>query len=178
MMEQELLQFIGIFIGGLVCGVIIMLAFNKLSSGTASPKGLKQEYDDYQVKVETHFEETSKKFQDMTQQYQDLYKHLSVGATTLCRPESVAATLADQTTTTVKIEATNSETANSESISAEQMKAAKAKVDAELSKSEPQGPLKAGAEAKNVDTENVDGKDAVEKGVEPIADKADTAESK
>lgn len=103
-MEQELLQFIGIFIVGVVCGVIIMLVLNKLTSGTASPKGLKQEYDDYQEKVESHFEETSKKFQDMTEQYQDLYKHLSVGATSLCRPDSVAAGLADQSAETVKLE--------------------------------------------------------------------------
>lgn len=103
-MEQELLQFIGIFIGGVVCGVIIMLLLNKLTSGTASPKDLKKEYDDYQEKVESHFEETSKKFQDMTAQYQDLYKHLSVGAASLCRPDSVAAGLADQSAETVKLE--------------------------------------------------------------------------
>jgi len=32
----------------------------------------------------------------MTEQYQDLYKHLSVGATSLCRSDSAAAALADQ----------------------------------------------------------------------------------
>ena len=32
----------------------------------------------------------------MTEQYQDLYKHLSVGAASLCRPDSVAAVLADE----------------------------------------------------------------------------------
>lgn len=95
-MEQELLQIIGAFAGGLVVGVVIMLIFNKLSSGSASPTSIKQEFDDYQNEVESHFEETSKKFKDMTAQYQDLYKHLSVGATSLCRPDSVAAGLADQ----------------------------------------------------------------------------------
>ena len=103
-MEQELLQFIGIFIGGLISGVLLMLLINKLGSGSASASGVKQEYDDYQEKVETHFEETSKKFQEMTAQYQDLYKHLSVGATSLCRPDSVAATLADQSVEAVKLE--------------------------------------------------------------------------
>jgi len=95
-MEQELLQFIGVFAGGAVFGIIFMLIMNKLGSGSASPSAVKQEFDSYQNDVERHFEETSKKFKDMTAQYQDLYKHLSVGATSLCRPDSVAATLADQ----------------------------------------------------------------------------------
>jgi len=103
-MESDLLQLIAIFVVGLICGALIMLLWNKLSSGSASPAGLKQEYEDYQEKVETHFEETSKKFQDMTAQYQDLYKHLSVGATSLCRPDSVAAALAGESQSQVKIE--------------------------------------------------------------------------
>jgi uncharacterized membrane-anchored protein YhcB (DUF1043 family) len=102
-MESELLQLIVVFVVGLICGALIMLLWNKLSSGSASAAGLKLEYQDYQEKVETHFEQTSKKFQDMTEQYQDLYKHLSVGATSLCRPDSVAATLADESKTQVKI---------------------------------------------------------------------------
>ena len=40
----------------------------------------------------------------MTEQYQDLYKHLSVGATSLCRPDSVAAALADESEPQVKLE--------------------------------------------------------------------------
>ena len=103
-MESELLQLIVVFVVGLVSGALIMLLWNKLSSGSASPGGLKQEYQEYQEKVETHFEETSKKFQDMTAQYQDLYKHLSVGATSLCRPDSVAAVLADESQTQLKVE--------------------------------------------------------------------------
>ena len=103
-MESELLHLIIVFVVGLGCGALIMLLWNKLSSGSASPAGMKQEYQEYQEKVESHFEETSKKFQDMTEQYQDLYKHLSVGATSLCRPDSVAATLADESQATVKLE--------------------------------------------------------------------------
>ena len=103
-MEQQLLQFIGTFIGGLVSGVLLMLVINKLSRGSASASDVKQEYDDYQEKVESHFEETSKKFQEMTEQYQDLYKHLSVGATTLCRSDSVAVALATQSVEPVEIE--------------------------------------------------------------------------
>ena len=103
-MEQELLQFILIFFAGLVCGMLLLLLWNKLSSGSASPSSVKQDYEEYQNKVEEHFEATSKKFQDMTAQYQDLYKHLSVGATSLCRPDSVAAGLADDSDASLKLE--------------------------------------------------------------------------
>lgn len=102
-MESQLLQLIAVFIVGLICGALIILLWNKLSSGSASAAGLKSEYQDYQEQVEAHFEQTSKKFQDMTEQYQDLYKHLSVGATSLCRPDSVAAELADESKAQVKI---------------------------------------------------------------------------
>ncbi len=97
-MEQELVLLISVFVGGLVMGVISMLIINKVSTGSGSPSKLKREMEDYQAQVESHFEETSKKFKDMTDQYQDLYQHLSVGATTLCRPENVAPGLADQST--------------------------------------------------------------------------------
>jgi len=103
-MEPYLLQMFMAFLAGLVIGIIIMLLVNKLRSGTMSPSTIKKEYQDYQAQVEEHFEETSKKFKDMTEQYQDLYKHLSVGATSLCRPDSVAATLADASESTVKLE--------------------------------------------------------------------------
>ena len=103
-MEPYLLQMALIFIAGLVVGIIIMLLVNKLKSGNISPASVKREYQDYQDRVEEHFEATSKKFQDMTEQYQDLYKHLSVGATSLCRPDSVAAALADNSESTVRIE--------------------------------------------------------------------------
>ncbi|WP_170131962.1 ZapG family protein [Arenicella xantha] len=95
-MESELLQFIAVFVFGVVFGVLVMLLVNKIRSGSASPKNVQQEYDEYQAEVERHFEETSKKFKDMTEQYQDLYQHLSIGATSLCRPDSAAAALADQ----------------------------------------------------------------------------------
>lgn len=106
-MELDLLQVFSGFAAGLIVGVAAVLLFNKLRSGSASPSGVKQEFDDYKSQVESHFEETSKKFQDMTEQYQDLYKHLSTGATTLCRPDSVAAGLVESSVTdgTPKLEA-------------------------------------------------------------------------
>ena len=103
-MEPYLLQMFASFLVGLIAGVIVMLVVNKLKSGNISAAGVKKEYQDYQDRVEEHFEATSKKFQDMTEQYQDLYKHLSVGATSLCRPDSVAATLADGSDATLKLE--------------------------------------------------------------------------
>lgn len=95
-MEPQLLQFIALFSAGLVTGVLLMLLVNKIRSGSAAPKNVQHEYDRYQAEVESHFEETSKKFKQMTEQYQELYQHLSIGATSLCRPDSAAATLADQ----------------------------------------------------------------------------------
>lgn len=103
-MEPYLLQLFLVFILGLTVGIIIMLLVNKLRSGAMSPSTIKEEYQDYQEKVEEHFEETSKKFKDMTDQYQDLYKHLSVGATTLCRADSVAANLVDNSEPTLELE--------------------------------------------------------------------------
>ena len=141
-MEPELLQLIVVFVVGLVSGALIMLLWNKLSSGSASPGGLKQEYQDYQEKVETHFEETSKKFQDMTAQYQDLYKHLSVGATSLCRPDSVAAVLADESQATVKIEKKE----KSEESIEEPVKADKPQEKPEVPKEEAPSDAEAAAE--------------------------------
>jgi len=115
-MEPYLLQTLAGFGVGLIAGIIIMLLVNKIKSGTMTPSKVKQEYQDYQEKVEEHFEETSKKFKDMTEQYQDLYKHLSVGATSLCRPDSVAAVLADSSEPTVKLENKADETKEPEQV--------------------------------------------------------------
>jgi len=90
MFEQELGVIVAAFLGGLVLGVILTLLINKIRSGSASPTTIKREMEDYQDKVEAHFDETSEKFKQMANQYQDLYKHLSVGATTLCRPENIS----------------------------------------------------------------------------------------
>ena len=90
MFEQEIGVIIFIFLAGLVLGVILTLLINKIRSGSASPVQVRREMEDYQGKVEAHFDETSEKFKQMATQYQDLYKHLSVGATTLCRPENIS----------------------------------------------------------------------------------------
>jgi len=103
-MEPEILQLILVFVAGALSGALLLLLWNKLSSGSTSPAAVKQDFENYQNQVEEHFEATSKKFQDMTEQYQDLYKHLSVGATSLCRPDSVAAGLADKSDPALKLE--------------------------------------------------------------------------
>jgi len=82
-----------VFLIGVVAGIVLILLTNKLRSGSASPVKLKKEMDDYQDKVDAHFAETSQKFKQMTNQYQDLYQHLAEGATTLCRPDAIAAEL-------------------------------------------------------------------------------------
>ena len=90
MSEQQGVMAVIIFLVGILCGVILTLITNKIRSGSASPTKIKREMEDYQDKVEAHFDQTSEKFKQMANQYQDLYKHLSVGATTLCRPENIA----------------------------------------------------------------------------------------
>ena len=90
MSELQLFPAIILFLSGVIVGVLACLAFNKLKTGSMSANTLKKEKDQYQSDVEAHFDETSKKFKAMATQYQDLYQHLSVGATTLCRPENVA----------------------------------------------------------------------------------------
>ncbi|NNC99097.1 MAG: DUF1043 family protein [Gammaproteobacteria bacterium] len=84
-----------IFLAGSLLGVLATLLVNKIRTGSVSAGQIKKEKDDYQMQVEAHFEKTSKKFKDMAEQYQDLYQHLSVGATTLCRPDKIAPGLSD-----------------------------------------------------------------------------------
>ena len=96
MLDIEFVPAAIIFIIGTVVGGISILVFNKLRTGSISPRAIKKEKDDYQTKVEAHFDETAKKFKDMTTQYQELYQHLSVGANNLCRPEKITAGLIDQ----------------------------------------------------------------------------------
>jgi uncharacterized membrane-anchored protein YhcB (DUF1043 family) len=96
MFEIQVIPAILFFCAGTITGISVSLLFNKMRTGSASAGKIKQEMEDYQGEVEAHFEETSKKFKDMAAQYQDLYQHLSVGATTLCRSGNVIAGLSDQ----------------------------------------------------------------------------------
>ena len=95
MFEIQIIPALIFFCGGTIVGILATLLFNKMRTGSASAGKIKKEMEDYQGEVEAHFEETSKKFKDMAAQYQDLYQHLSVGATTLCRPENTILGLSD-----------------------------------------------------------------------------------
>ena len=97
MTDVNFVLLLTIFSSGLIVGVALTLAYNKFRSGSASPASVKKEFDDYQQKVEAHFDETSDKFRAMAEQYKDLYQHLSVGATSLCRPEHISPALKDGT---------------------------------------------------------------------------------
>lgn len=87
MTDSNLIFLWSVFAGGLFSGVLLTLLFNKLRSGNASPATIKRELEDYQQQVEAHFDQASDKFKAMAEQYTDLYQHLSVGATSLCRPD-------------------------------------------------------------------------------------------
>ncbi len=143
-MEQELILLVGVFFAGLILGLIFMFIFNKLSTGSATAVQVKREMEDYQGQVESHFEETSKKFKEMTDQYQDLYQHLSVGATSLCRPENIAPGLVDQSAPNTKAlpkEATKDK------------KVVKKEVAEKAQKSPSAEPKKTNAESKNSKTQ-------------------------
>jgi uncharacterized membrane-anchored protein YhcB (DUF1043 family) len=90
MTDANLILLVSLFLGGIIAGVLLTLLYNKIRSGNASPAAVKKEMKEYQEQVEAHFDETSDKFRAMAEQYKDLYEHLSVGATTLCRPDHVA----------------------------------------------------------------------------------------
>ena len=95
MTESELIfLLVGIF-AGLVAGIGLTLAYHKIRSGSVSPASAKRELAAYQNQVEEHFNATSDKFRAMASQYQDLYQHLSLGATELCRAERLSRALTD-----------------------------------------------------------------------------------
>lgn len=80
---------------GILLGLIASMAYNKLKTGSTSANQIKQQQAKYQADVEAHFEETSRRFKAMTEQYQEFYQHLSKGATDLCRPEFQSKLLLD-----------------------------------------------------------------------------------
>lgn len=95
MTESYTYWLITVFFLGIIMGILLMLLIIKIKGGSVVSGAAKREFDAYQDKVESHFDEASKKFQAMAEQYKDLYQHLSVGATTLCRPEHSISGLSD-----------------------------------------------------------------------------------
>ncbi len=74
---------IGLAAGCLLGGVIVYLT-QKTRGGGKTARQVQSEFADYREQVQTHFDKTSDLFRGMTQQYRDLYTHLSSGAQTLC----------------------------------------------------------------------------------------------
>jgi len=133
--------------GGVVLGVLLNLLFNKFRSGSASPATIKKELEDYQQKVEAHFDETSDKFRAMAEQYKDLYQHLSVGATTLCRPDHTVPGLSDDSNPLEKLpkKATTSDASEpnvSPSAASQKTEASAAHKEASSSAQAEQGPVR------------------------------------
>jgi len=155
MIEQEVGIALIILLVGFVLGIIATLLTNKIRSGSAYPTQIKKEMEDYQDKVEAHFDETSNEFKQMATQYQDLYQHLSVGATTLCRPENIAPGLvagADPLANSPALEkkaVSEKKTVSKEEADKAMKTAAVAKVQAKL-KAEGQAATDKGSQAKPV----------------------------
>ena len=190
-MDQEIILLVGVFIAGALTGIIMMLIFNKLSTGSGTAGQVKREMEEYQGQVESHFEETSKKFKEMTDQYQDLYQHLSVGATTLCRPENIAPGLSDQSSPDAKAlpkKSAESDVSKSNSSNSEAAKPKKEeKPVKEAAQATPKAspkvatsdPKKTGAEPKIAKTEaKAAGKTAKESGADTAKSKAGDNKSK
>ncbi|MEO0368180.1 MAG: DUF1043 family protein [Pseudomonadota bacterium] len=95
-MDSQIFTQLPAFALGLLVGVLLVVLYNKVRGGGANPAKTKQEFENYQAQVEQHFQETGEKFQSITKQYQELYEHMAVGATSLCRPDTATALLSDQ----------------------------------------------------------------------------------
>lgn len=61
----------------------------KVKALEASMAEKEQQHDAYREQVAGHFADTAKKFNNMTDQYRDLYDHLSDGAQSLCERRSI-----------------------------------------------------------------------------------------
>jgi len=77
---------------GLVLGFVLSVLVNKYKAQGSSEKlkELEKEYKDYRQKVDAHFVNTGVLFKGLTEQYRDVYQHISTGANTLCSDEAKA----------------------------------------------------------------------------------------
>lgn len=77
---------------GMVLGFILSVLVNKYKTQGSSEKlkELEKEYKDYRQKVDAHFVNTGVLFKGLTEQYRDVYQHISTGANTLCSDEAKA----------------------------------------------------------------------------------------
>lgn len=91
---QQLTQFefgailLTVLIAGLVFGCLIAYwLLQRRGSPAVQAKEIREEFDEYKEKVDTHFAQTSDMFKDVTTQYKKLYDHMSVGAVDLCNAD-------------------------------------------------------------------------------------------
>lgn len=77
---------------GVVLGFILSVLVNKYKTQGSSEKlkALEKEYKDYRQKVDAHFVNTGVLFKGLTEQYRDVYQHISTGANSLCSDEAKA----------------------------------------------------------------------------------------
>jgi len=86
---------VGILIGvviGLGIGFAISILFDKSKEGGDAAKVKKMEADHgaYRKQVDDHFVNTAVLFKGLTEQYRDVYQHISQGAGDLCSEEAKA----------------------------------------------------------------------------------------
>jgi hypothetical protein len=71
---------------GLVAGLLIGFFRWKRNNGDKHYQKLEQEFEDYKKNVGSHFDQSSTLFKGITEQYIELYNHISKGSVDLCDP--------------------------------------------------------------------------------------------
>ena len=74
------------FVIGLVAGLLIGFVSWKRNKGSEHYQKLEQEFADYKKNVNSHFDQSSTLFKGITEQYVELYNHISRGSVDLCDP--------------------------------------------------------------------------------------------
>ncbi len=76
-------------VGGIIIGVILARVLQRTSPGKTQHQldELQERFDSYQSEVVTHFNTTASLVKKLTQNYQDVQQHLSVGAERLALDE-------------------------------------------------------------------------------------------
>jgi len=69
---------------GMLAGYAMASIRARLDIGGRTPAELKQDFDQYQSKVDRHFETTNELLERMTAQYREVYAHMAASARELC----------------------------------------------------------------------------------------------
>ncbi|MEQ8230289.1 MAG: DUF1043 family protein [Gammaproteobacteria bacterium] len=73
---------------GILTGYVFASMRARLDGGGRTPVELKQDFDDYQARVDDHFVTTNELLGRLTAQYREVYAHMAAGARDLCRNEA------------------------------------------------------------------------------------------